>query len=40
MKFEMKNRLKPCAALSIAIMLIALVMSMMGMGIGGILNCI
>ena len=32
MKFEMKNRLKPCAALSIAIMLIALVMSMMGMG--------
>ena len=32
MKFEMKNRLKPCAALSIVIMLIALVMSMMGMG--------
>ena len=32
MKFEMKNRLKPCAALSLAIMLIALVMSMMGMG--------
>jgi len=32
MKFEMKNRLKPCAAVSIAIMVIALVMSMMGMG--------
>jgi len=32
MKFEMKNRLKPCAALSIAIMVIALVMTMMGMG--------
>ncbi|MBQ7885348.1 MAG: protein translocase subunit SecF [Clostridia bacterium] len=32
MKIEMKNRLKPCAALSIAIMVIALVMSMMGMG--------
>lgn len=32
MKFEMKNRLKPCAAVSIAIMVIALVMTMMGMG--------
>ena len=32
MKFEMKNRLKPCAAVSIAIMVVALVMSMMGMG--------
>ncbi len=32
MKFEMKNRLKPCAALSIAIMVIALVMTMMGNG--------
>lgn len=32
MKFEMKNRLKPCAAISIAIIVIALVMSMMGMG--------
>ncbi|MBQ6858812.1 MAG: protein translocase subunit SecF [Clostridia bacterium] len=32
MKFEMKNRLKPCAAVSVAIMVIALVMSMMGMG--------
>ena len=32
MKFEMKNHLKPCAAVSIAIMVIALVMSLMGMG--------
>ncbi len=32
MKFEMKNRLKPCAVVSIAIMVIALVMTMMGMG--------
>ncbi|MBQ2833822.1 MAG: protein translocase subunit SecF [Clostridia bacterium] len=32
MKFEMKNRLKPCAAVSVAIMVVALVMSMMGMG--------
>ena len=32
MKFEMKNHLKPCAAVSIAIMAIALVMSLMGMG--------
>ena len=32
MKFEMKNRLKPCAALSAAIIVIALVLSMMGMG--------
>ena len=32
MKFEMKNRLKPCAAVSVAIMLVALVMNMMGMG--------
>ena len=32
MKFEMKNYLKPCAALSIAIMVIALVMTIMGMG--------
>jgi len=32
MKFEAKNRLKPCAAVSIAIMVIALVMTMMGMG--------
>lgn len=32
MKFEMKNRLKPCAAFSIAIMVIALVMTMMGNG--------
>ena len=32
MKFEMKNRLKPCAAVSIAIMVIALVMTMMGNG--------
>ena len=32
MKFEMKNRLKPCAAISAAIIVIALVMTMMGMG--------
>ena len=32
MKFEMKNRLKPCAVVSAAIMVIALVMNMMGMG--------
>lgn len=32
MKFEVKNRLKPCAALSIAIMLIALVLTLMGHG--------
>ena len=32
MKFEIKNRLKPCAAVSVAIMVIALVMTMMGMG--------
>ncbi len=32
MKFEMKNRLKPCAALSAVIIVIALVMSLMGMG--------
>ena len=32
MKFEMKNRLKPCAAVSAAIIVIALVMNMMGMG--------
>ena len=32
MKFEMKNRLKPCAAVSIAIMVIALVMTFMGQG--------
>ena len=32
MKFEMKNRLKPCLAVSVAIMAIALVMTMMGMG--------
>ena len=32
MKFEMKNRLKPCAAISAVIMVIALVMTMMGMG--------
>ena len=32
MKFEMKNRLKPCAAVSAAIIVIALVLSMMGMG--------
>ena len=32
MKFEMKNRLKPCAAISAVIMVIAPVMTMMGMG--------
>ena len=32
MKFEMKNRLKPCAAVSIAIIVIALVMTLMGNG--------
>ena len=32
MKFEIKNRLKPCAVVSVAIMVIALVMTMMGMG--------
>ena len=32
MKFEMKNRLKPCAAFSAAIIVVALVMTMMGMG--------
>ncbi len=32
MKFEVKNRLKPCAAISIAIMVIALVMTFMGQG--------
>lgn len=32
MKFEMKNRLKPCAMISIAIMVIALVMSLTGNG--------
>ena len=32
MKFQVKNRLKPCAALSIAIMLIALVLTLMGHG--------
>ena len=32
MKFEMKNRLKPCAALSAAIIVVALVMTIMGMG--------
>ena len=32
MKIEMKNRLKPCAAVSVAIMVIALVLSTMGMG--------
>ena len=32
MKFEMKNRLKPCVAVSVAIMVIALVMTMMGNG--------
>ena len=32
MKFEMKNHLKPCAALSIAIMVVALVMSVLGYG--------
>ena len=32
MKFEMKNRLKPCAVVSAAIIVVALVMNMMGMG--------
>lgn len=32
MKIEVKNRLKPCAAVSIAIMVIALVLKMMGHG--------
>lgn len=32
MKFEMKNHLKPCAAISIAIMVIALVLTIMGHG--------
>ncbi len=32
MKFEVKNRLKPCALISAVIIVIALVMSMMGMG--------
>ena len=32
MKFEMKNHLKPCATVSAVIIVIALVMSMMGMG--------
>ena len=32
MKFQVKNRLKPCAAISIAIMLIALVLTLMGHG--------
>ena len=32
MKFEMKNNLKPCAAISALIVVIALVMTMMGMG--------
>ena len=32
MKIEMKNRLKPCAAVSIAIMVIALVLTLMGHG--------
>jgi len=32
MKFEMKNRLKPCAALSAAIIVVALVLTVMGMG--------
>ena len=32
MKIEMKNHLKPCAAISVAIMVIALVMTLMGMG--------
>ena len=32
MKFEMKNRLKPCAAVSAVIIVVALVLSMMGMG--------
>ncbi|MBP3656894.1 MAG: protein translocase subunit SecF [Clostridia bacterium] len=32
MKFEMKNHLKPCAAVSLAIIVVALVMSLMGHG--------
>ena len=32
MKFEVKNRLKPCAAISIAIMVIAIVLTVMGHG--------
>ena len=32
MNIEVKNRLKPCAALSAVIIVIALVMSVMGMG--------
>ena len=32
MKFEMKNRLKPCAVVSVAIMVVALVLTMMGNG--------
>lgn len=32
MKFEMKNHLKPCVCISLAIMLIALVMTLMGYG--------
>ena len=32
MKFEIKNHLKPCAAVSIAIMLIAIVMTLTGNG--------
>lgn len=32
MKFEVKNRLKPCAAVSVAIMLIALVLTFTGHG--------
>ena len=32
MKFEMKNRLKLCAAISVAIMAVALVMTLMGQG--------
>ena len=32
MKFEMKNRLKPCAAVSIAIIVIALVLTLIGHG--------
>ena len=32
MKFEVKNRLKPCALISAVIIVIALVMSLMGMG--------
>ena len=32
MKFEMKNHLKPCEAVSIAIMVIALVLTLTGHG--------